>query len=70
MSNREPYESEVDRYNTVTFDPVRTKALRLEARLREEYSAGIMEWKSVLKSFPEVEIKLWISLLHQNPPSG
>ncbi|HOW25335.1 MAG TPA: glycoside hydrolase family 127 protein [Bacteroidales bacterium] len=45
VSNREPYESEVDRYNTVTFDPVRTKALRLEARLREEYSAGIMEWK-------------------------
>jgi Beta-L-arabinofuranosidase, GH127 catalytic domain/Beta-L-arabinofuranosidase, GH127 middle domain len=34
-----------DRFNTVTFQPVRTKALRLEVELREGRSAGVLEWQ-------------------------
>lgn len=36
---------EKDRYNTVTFDPVRASAVRLEIQLQPDYSAGILEWK-------------------------
>jgi uncharacterized protein len=34
-----------DTFNTLTFKPVRTDALRLEAKLRDGYSAGILEWR-------------------------
>jgi DUF1680 family protein len=34
-----------DRFNRVTFDPVETTAIRLEAVLRPGYSAGILEWR-------------------------
>jgi len=34
-----------DRFNEVAFEPVTTDALRIEARLREDYSGGILEWK-------------------------
>lgn len=33
-----------DQFNTVTFEPVTTDALRLEVRLREDFSAGVLEW--------------------------
>jgi hypothetical protein len=39
------YGTELDRYNRVTFTPVQTTALRIEAKLRPEFSAGILEWK-------------------------
>lgn len=39
------YGLELDRYNTVTFDPVTASSLRLEVRLQEGFSAGILEWK-------------------------
>ncbi|WP_346860736.1 beta-L-arabinofuranosidase domain-containing protein [uncultured Draconibacterium sp.] len=32
-------------YNTVNFKPVKTKAIRLNAKQQEGFSAGIMEWK-------------------------
>ncbi len=34
-----------DDWNTVTFDPVETTALRLEVQLRRNFSGGILEWK-------------------------
>ena len=40
-----PYEIAKDKYCTVHFQPVRTKALRLTAQLQEGKSAGILEWK-------------------------
>ena len=38
------YGVELDRMNEVTFDPVRTSALRIEVQLQPEYSGGILEW--------------------------
>jgi hypothetical protein len=35
-----------DMYNTVTFDQVTTGALRIEVKLREGFSGGILEWKA------------------------
>ncbi|MFZ5519009.1 MAG: glycoside hydrolase family 127 protein [Candidatus Zhuqueibacterota bacterium] len=34
-----------DRYNRATFDPIETKAVRLEVRLQPEFSAGVLEWR-------------------------
>jgi len=34
-----------DTYNRVHFTPVRTTALRLEVRLRPDFSGGILQWK-------------------------
>ncbi len=34
-----------DAFITLSFKPVRTDALRLEAKLRDGYSAGILEWR-------------------------
>ena len=32
-------------FNTVAFEPVTTKALRLEVKLQEKFSGGILEWR-------------------------
>jgi sialidase-1 len=37
--------TEIDKYNRVTFKPVETKALRIEAQLKPKFSSGILEWK-------------------------
>jgi DUF1680 family protein len=39
------YEVAPDRYNRVTFEAVNASALRLEAQLQPQFSAGILEWK-------------------------
>ncbi len=39
------YGLERDKFNTVEFAPVKTTAIRLEADLRPDFSAGILEWK-------------------------
>lgn len=36
---------ERDRFNRVTFDPVKAKGLKIEVRLRDGYSGGILEWR-------------------------
>jgi hypothetical protein len=36
---------EKDAYNAVTFDPVATDGLRIEAVLQPGYSGGILEWR-------------------------
>lgn len=42
---KDRYEVEKDRLNKVTFETVRTQALRLEMDLQENFAAGIHEWK-------------------------
>lgn len=34
-----------DTWNTMTFDPVKTSALRLEVQLKADFSGGILEWQ-------------------------
>jgi hypothetical protein len=45
VDNQNPYSVEKDQFSRVTFTPVRTSAVRLEIQLKEEYAAGILEWK-------------------------
>ena len=40
-----PYGNAIDRYNRVEFEPVKTTALRLEARTAAGKSAGILDWR-------------------------
>ena len=40
-----PLGVEKDKYNTVTFAPVTTDALRVEVKLRAGFSGGILEWR-------------------------
>ena len=39
------YGTEINKYNRVTFKPVETTALRIEAQLKPNRSSGILEWK-------------------------
>lgn len=39
------YFVEKDRFNRIDFEPVQTTALRLEAQLQPNFSAGILEWQ-------------------------
>jgi DUF1680 family protein len=42
---RGEFGTKLDVPNTVTFDPVKTTALRIEAKLRPNLSAGILQWQ-------------------------
>jgi hypothetical protein len=44
VENPSEYGTARDAYNRVTFTPVRAAAFRLEARLADGYSGGILEW--------------------------
>lgn len=39
------YSTELDRYNTIRFKPVKTSALRIKVKLQNGNSGGILEWK-------------------------
>lgn len=43
VENAHAYGVAVDRYNEVTFEPVRASALRIEVQLKPDWSAGIVE---------------------------
>ena len=45
VANPSAYGAAMDRYNRVTFDPVRTTALRIEVQLQPDWSCGILQWK-------------------------
>jgi DUF1680 family protein len=36
---------DLDRFNRLSFDPVKTTALRIEVQLQPEWSGGILEWR-------------------------
>jgi uncharacterized protein len=44
VKNTTPYEIAKDKYNSVKFEPVTTKALRLEVKLPEDFATGLHEW--------------------------
>lgn len=44
VTNTSPYEIAKDKYNSVTFEPVATTALKLEVQLPADNSSGIHEW--------------------------
>jgi len=39
------YKTTLDQYNSIRFKPVKTKAIRLNAKQQKGFSAGILEWK-------------------------
>jgi hypothetical protein len=45
VETSDPYGVALDQYNPVNFKPVKTTAIRLNAKLQEGESAGILEWK-------------------------
>lgn len=45
VETADAYTTAADQYNTVNFKPVTTKAIRLNAKLQKDASAGILEWK-------------------------
>jgi len=45
VTARGTYGVELNRFNTVEFEPVETTGLRLEAQLQKDQSGGILEWR-------------------------
>ncbi|MBN2138475.1 MAG: glycoside hydrolase family 127 protein [Sedimentisphaerales bacterium] len=45
VPNPSKFTTEKDKFNKVTFDPIETDKLRMELNLRENVSAGILEWR-------------------------
>ncbi len=45
VKNHSAYELKLNQYNKVSFDPVKTKAIRISTKIQKGYSAGILEWK-------------------------
>lgn len=45
VKNTSTYETAVDRFNRVSFKPVRTTAVRLEMQLQPTHSAGLYRWR-------------------------
>jgi hypothetical protein len=45
VENTSDYGTAVNRFNRVTFKPITTAALRLEAQLKNGVSGGVLEWK-------------------------
>jgi hypothetical protein len=46
VKTTETFGVEKDKYNTVKFDEVETRGLRIDIQLQEEFSGGVLEWKS------------------------
>ncbi|MDR1962517.1 MAG: discoidin domain-containing protein, partial [Planctomycetaceae bacterium] len=46
VKTTETFGVEKDKYNTVKFDEVETRGLRMDIRLQKDFSGGILEWKT------------------------
>ena len=44
VKNLTTYEIAKDKYNGIRFEPVKTKALRVEVQLPQDFAAGVHEW--------------------------
>lgn len=44
VTPKAPYGVEKDKYVVVPFEPVETRAMKLEVKLQKEYSGGLFEW--------------------------
>ena len=40
-----PYGTKMDEFNRVTFKPIETTAIRIDAQLQPNWSAGILQWQ-------------------------
>ena len=45
LEGREEYAARKDEFNSIRFEEVRTDGLRLEVKLRDNYSGGVLEWR-------------------------
>ena len=45
VTNNTDYASAINQYNRVSFEPVTTSAIRLSAKTKPGFSAGILEWR-------------------------
>ena len=45
VEDHEPFTVLKDCYNSVSFKPVRTRALKIVAQLQKGLSGGVLEWK-------------------------
>jgi DUF1680 family protein len=45
VQNPSGYDTETDKYNHLTFNPVTTSGLKIAVQLKDNYSGGIIEWK-------------------------
>ncbi|WP_227806817.1 beta-L-arabinofuranosidase domain-containing protein [Sedimentisphaera cyanobacteriorum] len=45
VKTRQKFGTELDKWNTVSFEEVKTESLRLVVQLKPEFSGGILEWK-------------------------
>ena len=56
VENHTPYTVSKDCYNSIDFAPVRTKGLKILAKLRKGESGGVLEWKvNYGQSIPDAE---------------
>jgi len=49
VSSAANYGTEKNKFNKVSFNPIQTKSLRIEAQLQPDFSAGILEWQTDAK---------------------
>ena len=49
VPNAGNYSVDKDKFNKVSFDPINTQSLRIEAQLQPDFSAGILEWRTDAK---------------------
>ncbi len=45
VQTNDNFGTELNKYNTIKFEPVKTKSLRLNVEMQKGFSAGILEWK-------------------------
>jgi hypothetical protein len=45
LTNGATYGTALDKFNEITFEPVTTRELKLEVKLKERFSGGILEWR-------------------------
>jgi len=49
LAEGKTYGTELDKFNAVSFEPVTTKELKLEVKLRPDFSGGVLKWAVATK---------------------
>jgi hypothetical protein len=66
VSNPSGYARNLNAYNTTTFTPVTTRAVRLQAVLSSSYAAGILEWKVPISAVTNYPVQVFVDLRANN----
>ncbi|MCP4854777.1 MAG: glycoside hydrolase family 127 protein [Fuerstiella sp.] len=45
VKSKGPYGVNIDRFNTIQFESIKTDSLKMRVKLQEKFSGGILEWK-------------------------